>query len=365
MVTGITRNLLILTALAFAAAGLPFRRVVAAPVHATGDFAWREALPGYKYQFPRDHFEHPAFRTEWWYYTGNVTDTSGRRFGFELVFFRQGESAKPDSASVWSIRDLYLAHAALTDASGKHFWYDERLNRGGPGIAGASFADRRVWNGNWQVRWSGDHQTLDAITDKFQFHIALAPMKPFVIQGENGVSQKAAGKGRASHYVSFPLLGASGTITEAGIAYKVHGTAWMDHEWFSEQLAENESGWDWFSIQLNNNTEVMLYELRRKDGAIDPYSSGTYIDAKGAAHHLRNTDFTVQPLAKCGKYPILWRVRIPSLNIDLTCKPVLDNQELRAHNGGPSYWEGAVDYSGTQKGVGYLEMTGYDAPVRL
>jgi predicted secreted hydrolase len=133
----------------------------------------------------------------------------------------------------------------------------------------------------------------------------------------------------------------------------------MDHEWFTELLAADESGWDWFSIQLDNNTELMLFELRHRDGSIDPYSSGTYIDAKGGAHHLRKADFTLRPLAKWGKYPVEWRIRVPSLNVDITCKPVLDNQELRARKGGPAYWEGAVDYSGTQKGVGYLEMTGY------
>ncbi len=356
MVTGKFRHLVILLATAAA---------VAATGGATGEFAWREALPGYRYEFPRDHFEHPEYRTEWWYYTGNVTDAGGRRFGFELVFFRQGESAKPDSASAWAVRELYLAHAALTDAAGKHFRYDERLNRGGPGVAGASFAQQRIWNGNWQAKWNGEQQTLEAVTDQFRFHLVLDPLKPFVIQGENGVSQKAAGKGRASHYVSYPLLGVKGTIATGGDSHAVSGTAWMDHEWFTEQLAANESGWDWFSIQLDNKTEVMLFELRRKDGTIDPYSSGTYIDAQGAAHHLRSTDFTLDRLRMWGKYPIEWRIRIPRLNVELTCRPVLENQELKAQHGGPGYWEGAVDYSGTQKGVGYLEMTGYDAPVRL
>jgi predicted secreted hydrolase len=191
------------------------------------------------------------------------------------------------------------------------------------------------------------------------------------------VSQKAEGRGRASHYVSFPRLRVSGTIEtgretgretsreSGGVAHQVQGTAWMDHEWFSEQLGSDQVGWDWFSVQLDNHTELMLFELRRKDGSIDPYSSGTFIDAQGKAHHLRREDFQLQPVGMWQKYPVAWRVEVPSLKISLTCKAVLDNQQLRSKGGGPSYWEGAVDYSGSHKGVGYLEMTGYEGAVKF
>ena len=197
------------------------------------------------------------------------------------MFFRLGERHPTEDKSAWTVQDLYLAHAALTDAKGKRFFYDERLNRAGPGVAGASFAQRRIWNGNWSSQWEGDKQTLDAITNQFRFHLQLTPAKPFVIQGENGVSQKAEGKGRASYYISFPLLEVAGTINSV----PVKGRAWMDHEWFTEQLASDQVGWDWFSVQLDNKTELMLFQLRRKDGSIDPYSSGTFVDAKrrGAA----------------------------------------------------------------------------------
>jgi predicted secreted hydrolase len=317
---------------------------------------YREALPGYSYQFPRDHFEHQDFRTEWWYYTGNVTDAAGERYGFELVFFRQGENRRSDSKSAWAVQDVYLAHAALTDAKGKQFWYEERLNRAGPGVAGASFDKHRIWNGNWQSVWDGETQTLDAITEHFKFHLQLRPEKPFVIQGENGVSQKGEGKGRASHYVSFPLLKATGNIN----GKPVTGKAWMDHEWFTEQLAPDQVGWDWFSIQLDNNTELMLFELRKKDGSLDEHSAGTYIDEK--AHHLLSRDFKLTPIKYWQKYPVQWRIQIPSLGIDITSKAVLEDQELK---GPPGYWEGAVDYKGTRSGAGYIEMTGYNRPVKL
>jgi predicted secreted hydrolase len=321
-------------------------------------FQYREAQPGYRYQFPRDHFEHQDFRTEWWYYTGNVTTKAGERFGFELVFFREGERHKSGTSSAWDVQDLYLAHAALTDVKGKRFRYEERVNRQGPGVAGADFERHRIWNGNWSSQWQGDNQTLDAVTEHFRFHLQLVPEKPVVIQGENGISQKAQGPGRASHYLTFPLLSVSGTIDNK----MVSGTAWMDHEWFTEQLAPDQVGWDWFSVQLDNRTELMMFDLRRKDGSIDPYSSGTFIDARGEARHLRHDEFTLQVLSYWHKYPVAWRLRIPSLNIDLTCRAVLPDQELR---GSQNYWEGAVDYSGTQKGVGYLEMTGYEGPVKF
>ena len=325
---------------------------------------WREAVPGYQYQFPRDHFEHQDFRTEWWYYTGNVVDARGKRFGFELVFFRQGQNRSVENRSAWAVKDLYLAHVALTDVDGKRFYFEERPNREGPGIAGVSFAYQRVWNGNWQAKWNSEDQTLDAVAGAFRFHLDLKPLKPFVINGENGLSQKAEGRGRASYYVSFPRLSVSGSVTLADGKHGVSGQAWMDHEWFTEQLAGDQVGWDWFSLQLDNNTELMLFELRRQGGSIDPYSSGTYVDAAGHARHLKRTDFTLEPGTKWGKYPVAWRIRVPSLNLDLTCKAALDSQELQGKTG-PSYWEGAVTYEGSHQGVGYLEMTGYSGPVKF
>ncbi len=326
------------------------------------EFRYREALPGYVYQFPRDHFSHPDFRTEWWYYTGNVKDARGQRFGFELVFFRQaqnrGENANP---SVWRVDDVYLAHAALTDIDGQHFYYTERTNRAGPGIAGANGPKGEIWNGNWSVKWTGEKQSLSALTDDFGIDLRVEPAKPLVIHGIGGVSQKAEGEGHASHYVSFPRLNVTGNVTVNGDGHSVEGLAWMDHEWFTEQLAEGETGWDWFSVQLEDKTELMLFDLRKKDGTIDPHSSGTFVDAAGKAHHLTAKEFTLRPLEYWGKYPVKWHIEIPALQISLDCEPALRNQELKTN--GASYWEGAVRYTGSKSGLGYLEMTGYDKPV--
>lgn len=333
------------------------------------DFPYRAALPGYRYSFPRDHFAHGDFRTEWWYYTGNLRSSEGKRFGFELVFFRQG--ARGDAAenrSAWRIDDAYLAHLALTDIDGKRFYPHERLNRAGPGIAGASFEQRRVWNGNWSAQWNGERQRLTATAEEFNFALEAEAAKPLVIHGANGVSQKAEGAGKASHYVSFPRLKVTGGLQVEGARYRVSGMAWMDHEWFTHQLDPSQVGWDWFSVQLDDNRELMLFQLRTKTGTIDPNSSGTYVDRQGMAHHLSLHEFSLEPgrywvsEKTRARYPVSWRIRVPSLGLDVQCDAALDNQELTA---GTVYWEGAVRYSGSAGGVGYLEMTGYDKPVRL
>ncbi len=332
---------------------------------AAGVEPYRGAAPGYRYAFPRDHFEHPDFRTEWWYYTGNLRDSGGRRFGFELVFFRQGQRrGETQNRSAWRIDDLYLAHLALTDIENKKFYKSQRLNRAGPGIAGARISEQRVWNGNWSARWEGEKQVLEAMADEFHFRLDLTPIKPPVIHGVGGISQKSAGSGKASHYVSLPRLVVSGDVTIGGAKHTVTGSAWMDHEWFTSQLADDQIGWDWFSVQLDNETELMLFQLRHKDGTIDPYSAGTYIDRQGRPRHLAHDEFSLTPLRRWKKYPVAWQIRVPSLGLSLEAQAALDAQELDDKTG-PAYWEGAVTYSGSATGVGYLEMTGYDKPVRL
>jgi predicted secreted hydrolase len=205
---------------------------------------------------------------------------------------------------------------------------------------------------------------LTALAPEFAFHLVCSPVKPWVVNGENGVSQKAAGVGHASYYVSFPLLSVTGGVQVDGRDFSVSGQAWMDHEWFTHELQPDQIGWDWFSVQLENKTELMLFDLRRKDGAADSNSSGTFIDAAGRAHHLSARDFTLKPVAWWNRYPVRWSISIPSLKLQLECRATMPDQELATPHAA-KYWEGAVDYSGSARGVGYLEMTGYDKPVRL
>jgi predicted secreted hydrolase len=321
---------------------------------------YRQATPGYRYQFPLDHFNHPEFKAEWWYYTGNLRTAGNRHYGFELVFFREGRHrGAASNPSAWRVDDLYLAHLALTDIDGRKFRYFERLNRAGPGIAGVSIEDARIWNGNWQAQWdTAGAQTISAVEEGIRLTLHLAPRTAPIIHGENGVSRKSEEPGHASYYVSFPLLAVEGSLNGAAIT----GTAWMDHEWFTNLLDDSTQGWDWFSAQFDNRAELMLYQLRGKE----TYSAGTYIDASGRALHLKGSDFAVQPLdfwisPKTGaRYPVRWRVSAPSLKIAVECAAAIPDQELVSRDKHtPTYWEGAVRYSGSASGVGYLELTGY------
>jgi predicted secreted hydrolase len=320
-----------------------------------------KAVPGWRYEFPRDHFSHPAFRTEWWYYTGNVGDAQGRPFGFELTFFRAALAESVERRNVWSTRDAYMAHLALTDIAGKAFYHSERLNRPGPGLAGVDADQGRIWNGNWESLVQPESHRLRAVAEKFSFALDLAVAKPPVIHGRGGVSQKGPLAGQASHYISFTRLEAGGEIVLGAERFRVRGTAWMDHEFFSSELDEKLAGWDWFSIQLDNREELMLYRLRQKDGSSSPWSAGSYVRADGRIEHLEAADLELEPGRKWKNYPVAWRVRVKRLGIDLLAEPRLDSQELLSKAKlTPSYWEGAMVFRGSHHGVGYLEMTGYD-----
>jgi predicted secreted hydrolase len=332
------------------------------------------AKPGYHYQFPRDHFSHPEFQTEWWYFTGNLKETSsGRRFGYELTFFRAATTPERNPRHPWDPTDLWIAHLTLSDIAGGKFFHYERVNRAGPGLAGADAAQGRIWNGNWETRLD----RLSATADNFHLELRFQSPKPPVIHGENGVSQKAAGDGRASHYVSFTRLLTSGTLDYDGRRFQLDGSSWMDHEFFTNQLTKQQTGWDWFSIQLDSNEELMIARIRRADGSVDPYSHGTFVDAAGRARHLPSSDLKLTPSApwrspKTGAlYPLRWRIEVPSLQLVLDASTPLPQQELVLQSKlTAAYWEGAMDYRGLRAGkpvagVGYLEMTGYAGAVRL
>jgi len=327
------------------------------------------AQPGYTFAFPRDYFNHGDYRTEWWYYTGNVKAADGHRFGFELTFFRQGVSRAAPSRP-WFVNDLWMAHIALSDITGQRFYSEERLNRSGPGVAGVDAQAGLLWNGNWLAHISDQSEELRGVADKFSLALQLRPVKQPVIQGHDGISRKAEGAGHASHYFSLPRLLTNGSIAVNGKTYQVEGASWIDHEFFTGSMAANETGWDWLSVQLSGGAELMLYRLRHKDGSIDPYSSGSYVDAGGNSQFLSAGDFAMTPAADTwtspatkAKYPVRWHVSVPRLNMQLDVSTPLRSQEL-ASKFGTSYWEGAIDVVGSSdqsrlRGVGYLEMTGY------
>ena len=337
-------------------------------------------LPGYAFEFPRDHFGHSEFQSEWWYYTGNLFSASGRHFGFELTFFRRARTIDPAGAaqaSAWDLDQVYLAHFAITDTEAERFIVDERLNRAGPGIAGADAGMRRVWNGNWSVEWRpGDEtrpvQVLSAMNRDAALRLVLEPRKPVVVHGREGVSRKVAGDPEAvSHYLSFTRMGATGTLTIEGEEFAVTGLAWMDHEFFSDYLTENKIGWDWMSVQLNEGVDLMLFGIRDTQGGYGPDTFGTFVDAGGGPRPIEPGGVTFRAgrrwrsEATGAEYPVEWEVEVPSFDLRLDVRPRIDAQEVFTGDGIlPAYWEGAVRFTGERDGrpvagVGYLEMTGY------
>ncbi|MCX6622736.1 MAG: carotenoid 1,2-hydratase [Acidobacteria bacterium] len=344
-----------------------------------GQVQWRPALPGFRHEFPKDHFGHPDFQNEWWYSTGNLHSTEGKRFGYELTFFRHGVTREAAPGSVWDVPDVWMAHLALSDISGRRFHHVERLNRPGPGFAGADAAKGLIWNGNWFSRLTGGGQAwqLQAIAADFSLRLGLEPAKEVVIHGADGVSQKGPSAGQASHYASFTRLRTKGVIELQGSRHNVEGLSWMDHEFFSHQLTGAQAGWDWFSIQFDDGSDLMLFRLRRNDGKSDSFSAGTWVPADGKSRPLTSSEFSLVPGAKWkseathAAYPVAWTIAVPPLQLQLRLKTPLKEQEFTGKSAAsPSYWEGVIDVEGTRegrpvRGSGYLEMTGYAGKIVL
>ena len=350
---------------------------VAALVAATTLFVqaadWKQATAGYRFAFPRDHASHPDYKIEWWYYTGNLRMPDERRVGYQVTFFRVGVDQVPLNPSKWAVRDLFMTHLAVSipDIPDDGYKFQERLNRAGPGIAGADATTYRVWNEDWSASLdaSGRH-VIRAMGKGMGVDLVLDPGKPPAINGVNGISQKGAQAGNASHYYSLTRMPTRGQIWYNGAVVDVTGESWMDHEFGTSFLEAEQQGWDWLSIQLDDQRELMLYQLRRSDGSRDPRSSGTLVDAAGRTTHLSAADFVMTPghdvvKAPSGAtYPVQWAVTVPAHQLVLNVTTPLATQELSTPGTGISYWEGAIDIAGTSRGApvkghGYLEMTGY------
>lgn len=345
----------------------------AAPAVLRDSAGYRMAVAPRAFRFPADHASHPDFRSEWWYYTGHL-EARGRRFGYELTFFRVGVSrAWRASASRWAPHDLHFAHFALTDEAGRKFRFDERISRPALGLAGADSARYHVWVDGWSAELAPDGRThrLRAAASEMAIALDLEPLKPPAIHGVGGVSRKAAGAGRASHYYSLTRLATRGSLVVGRDTLAVAGESWMDHEFGSGALEPGQRGWDWVSLQLETGEDLMLYVLRRADGSVEPASSGTWVGRGGATRHLpleafelRATGEWTSPRTR-GVYPSGWTVRVPSLGLDVALSPVLADQEVAAtRTGGVVYWEGAVEARGARAGApvrgrGYVELTGY------
>jgi predicted secreted hydrolase len=335
---------------------------------------WREATTPRQWSFPRDHGSHPEYRTEWWYFTGNLNDNGGTQYGYQLTFFRYGLALQPKQPSnVWSIRDIYLAHFAITDVSRSTFHYAERVSRTGPGLAGANRTRMDVRVLSWSAVMEGNRINLRAAHGGMELALHLTPAKPIVFHGNRGLSKKGPGPGQASHYYSFTDLKAEGSLKTPDMTapVAVRGTSWFDQEFGSNQMAKEYAGWDWFALHLSDGRDLMVYYLRRKDGTVERESSGTLVESDGASRHLGLAEIETTVLSywksskSTGRYPAAWRIRVAGAAIDVTVNPLIAGQELiTTASTAITYWEGAVAGKGASQGKevaveGYAELTGY------
>lgn len=335
-----------------------------------GEAGYSRATEPREFSFPRDHGPHPDYRNEWWYVTGNLAGNDGERFGFELTFFRF--SLAPESElkinSSWQTNQVYIAHFAITDVGADKFHVAQRYSRGSVGLAGATADPFRVWLDDWSIESDASNKPwhLRAHDDQIGLELDLLPLKPPVLNGDDGLSQKSDESGNASYYYSISRLQSSGALTIADRTYAVDGLSWLDREWSSSALSKDQRGWDWFALQLSDGSELMFYQLRQNDGSIDIHSAGTWIDAGGNAIRLQKGDVSISVTdywqsERGGRYPAAWDIDIPDMNITLGVTPAMADQELITN---VRYWEGAVNVAGETdgkqvSGSGYVELTGY------
>lgn len=325
-------------------------------------------------RFPEDHGAHPEYRTEWWYYTGNLESADGHRFGFQFTIFRTALSPdtttvaaapQPRSAadSLWSTSQLFMAHFAMSDVTNRRFFSSERFSRGAAGLAGAKSAPYHVWLEDWSISGAGaDSVRLVAATDAVALDLTLSREKPIVLHGDRGLDSKGPEPGNASYYYSMTRMSTTGAVSIGQRTVPVEGHSWMDHEWSTSALGDDQIGWDWFALQLESGRDVMYYRLRERDGGSSAFSSGTLVGADGTAVRLGPGDVRLEPVAHWqspvtdAQYPIAWDFSIPQHGLELRIRSLLPDQELR-HS--VVYWEGAVRITGSESGYGFVELTGY------
>lgn len=301
-----------------------------------------------------------------------MADSTGKEYGLQFTAFRRALSPTPPAVqSDWATRDVYFAHAAVTDVANSKFFADDKIRRPTLGMAGASTTTLNVWVDNWKMEPTATGWHIAAQSADFGYELSLDPNKPPTLHGDQGFSKKGSVEGQASYYYSMTRLQVSGQLRVKDRVTSVSGKAWFDHEFGSSQLGPEQEGWDWFSLVFDDNSELMLYHMRLRNGGIEPNSSGTFVKTDGSVVHLMREDFTIEKSREWkspgsgATYPARWIIGIPSLNLTLEVNPKISDQELRpAKSGSVSYWEGCVRASGTRagrnlSGDGYVELTGY------
>ncbi len=338
----------------------------------SGGEGYARAIAARNWQFPRDYGAHPDFQTEWWYYTGNLADEEGRRFGYQFTIFRRAIAPAParaDSASEWRSNQVYMAHFTVTDVEGGAFYQSQRFSRGGANLAGAETDPLyHVWLEDWSATAqdaAAAYTRIQAATPEAAIDLRLEQVKPPALQGDGGLSPKGGGAGNASYYYSLSRLLTGGQITIGDRVYRVSGASWMDHEFGTSALGENAVGWDWFGLHLDDDRELMLGRIRLAGGGSESVFGGLYVLPDGSTRRIAHDDFTLAVTDTWlsphtgAVYPAGWEVRVDigeSEPLSLALTPLLADQEL--HEGIP-YWEGAVRITGDATGYGYAELTGY------
>ncbi len=332
----------------------------------TEALAWRDVASGDSVTMPGDLYFQRDYRVQWWYFTGHLNDRNGRAFGFELTFFVAGVQQR-HYRSAFGVNEIYLTNFAISDIEGKKFYYFSNADSGAYGFAGADSKRLHVWVGKDSLKGDLKKMQITAREQDANLDLVLVPKKPFILNGSKGYSRKSEESPLiASLYFSCTDLETTGTMKLGTALFTVHGKSWFDREISSHGLAKNEVGWDWFSIQLVDGREIMLYELRKEDGSVDRYSSGSVVDTEGNSRHLSREDYQIEATSsytskKTGiRYPARWKITIPKENLRLLVTPSLEDQEFsgdRSIEG--SYWEGACTVEGSAEGQAYAELTGY------
>lgn len=343
-----------------------------------GDISgYARAVEPYPWSFPRDYGAHRAFQTEWWYYTGNVSDETGRRFGYQFTIFRRAltpEDSQTDSE--WRTNHVYLAHFTLSDIDAQTFYHDQRLSRGSADLAdalpndSAPDAPYHIYVEDWGVMSrdsASDTFTIQATSADFAIDFTLNALKPPALQGINGLSPKSDIEGNASYYYSHSRLETSGTLNVDGQTFTINGLTWKDHEFSTSALGGTALGWDWFGLHFDDGRDLMVGQIRLLDGGKETAFGGLLIEADGTTRYLKSDEFTITATGEWvsphngASYPAGWDITIPSENLAFTATPLQPDQEL--YDSDPIYWEGAVQLSGGVTGFGYAELTGYATPM--
>jgi predicted secreted hydrolase len=334
---------------------------------------FERALDTREFHFPQDHAAHPGYRNEWWYITGNIADEAGRFFGYQVTFFRTalvpatspGKSPATAQVSNWVVRDVWMAHAAVTDIKNKQHHATQRFSRANPGLAGAVIEPVRIWLEDWELSSETNEfpWRLKVKTADFDIDLNIAPIKDLVLQGDQGLSQKSPAPGNASYYYSYSRMQTDGQLRVEDQRFSVTGLSWFDREWSTSSLDENQIGWNWFSLQFDNGDDLMYYQLLDQQGRADSNSQGKWIDRSGKNVPIRNQDIELKVLEEwrsdAGQpYPTRWRIDYVAQDRSWIIQAAVRDQFMDL---AVKYWEGAVEiYDPASRqlvGRGYLEMT--------